>query len=200
MRNARGAQCLIDRVIVHVRGDTEYVDLTIHWAGGYTSQHTVLRPLLRFQQMEDFDRIKSILMEGRAAGLTARQMAQRLNAEGFHTPSQRSRKFTRNKVTWMLRSLGIRKALLDRSRLGADEWWLSDLAVELSANPRRLHHWVRRGFVHARKDTETGKYWILWADADELARLRKLRDYLTTEHRIPYPQELKRPKNRPPRQ
>ena len=86
--------------------------------------------------------------------------------------------------------------MLNAAQLAADEWWLSDLAVELSVTPCRLHHWLRHGYVHARKEPKS-KFWILWADTDELARLRQLRDYLTTEHSIPYPAELKRPKPRP---
>lgn len=190
-------RCLVDRLVVNVRGDTEYVDVEVHWAGGFINRHTVLRPLQKFQQLDDFDRIKTIVITGREAGHTARQIADQLNAEGFRTPSQRSRKFTRNKVTWLLRSLGIRRPLLSQDRLASDEWWLSDLAVELGVNPRRLHHWTRKGYVHSRKGPSS-KFWIIWADADELARLRKLRDYLSTEHRIPYPPELKRPKDRSP--
>ena len=190
-------RCLIDRLVTNVRGDTEYVDVAIHWAGGFISHHRYSRPLRKFQQLDDFDRIKAIAIAGREAGRTARQIADQLNAEGFRTPSQRSRKFTRNKVTWLLRSLGIRRPLLSRDQLASDEWWLSDLAVELSVNPRRLHHWTRKGYVHSRKGLSS-KFWIIWADADELARLRKLRDYLSTEHQVPYPLELKRPKDRSP--
>ena len=32
-------RCLVERVVVHVRCDSEYVDATIHWAGGFQSQH-----------------------------------------------------------------------------------------------------------------------------------------------------------------
>ena len=34
-------RCLVDQVVVRVHGNTEYCDITIHWKGGYTSQHEV---------------------------------------------------------------------------------------------------------------------------------------------------------------
>ena len=39
------ARCLVDRVVVHVDQRSEYVDATIHWHGGFTSQHQVVRPV-----------------------------------------------------------------------------------------------------------------------------------------------------------
>ena len=76
-----------------------------------------------------------------------------------------------------------------------DEWWLTDLAVELKINARRMYHWVTKGYVQAKKMADT-KFWILWADSAELERLVRLRDYLKTERHIPYPRELTQPKLR----
>jgi hypothetical protein len=36
-------RCLVGRVVVHVRCDSELVDVTIHWVGGYESQHQIVR-------------------------------------------------------------------------------------------------------------------------------------------------------------
>ena len=36
---------LAERVVVHVRKDSEYVDVEIHWRGGFTSRHEVIRPV-----------------------------------------------------------------------------------------------------------------------------------------------------------
>ena len=43
-------RCLIDRVVVHVRPDSQYVDATIHWRGGYTSQHEFIRCVNAYSQ------------------------------------------------------------------------------------------------------------------------------------------------------
>src|SRR3954454_12739167 len=36
---------LVERVVVHVRKDSEYVDVGIHWRGGFESRHEVIRPV-----------------------------------------------------------------------------------------------------------------------------------------------------------
>jgi DNA-binding transcriptional MerR regulator len=162
------------------------------WAGGYVSQHVVRRPVGRYEQLEDFDRIASRIRESRKNGLSATEIAEQLNQEGFRSPAVRAQKFTKGIVNRIQNQLGIRKALLSRDQLPANEWWLSDLADELKINPRRLHHWVRKGYVRSRKESGA-KYWILRADQVELERLRQLRDYLKTEHRVPYPEALTRP-------
>ena len=43
-------RCLIDHVGVLVRGNTEHVDVTIHWAGGFASQHEIIRPVGCYDQ------------------------------------------------------------------------------------------------------------------------------------------------------
>jgi hypothetical protein len=49
------ARHLIDRVVVAVRGESEYVDVTIHWLGGMTSAHELIRPVGRYEQMRDYE-------------------------------------------------------------------------------------------------------------------------------------------------
>jgi hypothetical protein len=86
----------------------------------------------------------------------------------------------------------------DKSLLGplaADEWWLADLIAALPVDGRKFRGWVERGWVHARR-SPAQQLWIVWADADELARLRRLRDRscVGAKH---YPAELITPKPRP---
>ena len=38
-----------------------------------------------------------------------------------------------------------------------------------------LHRWVRVGWVRARKLPTPGGHWVIWADADELDRMRRIR-------------------------
>lgn len=188
-------RCLVERVVINVHGDTEQVDVTIHWAGGYVSQHSVIRPVSRYEQLEDYDRIVARIREGRTQGLTAAKIAERLNQDGFRSPATRAGRFTKNIVNSLESRLGLRKPLLPRDKLAADEWWLTDLAVELKINARRMYHWVTKGYLQAQKMPKS-KFWILWADSAELERLARLRDYLKTEKHIPYPRELTQPKDR----
>ena len=75
------------------------------------------------------------------------------------------------------------------------EWWLTDLARELQMSDSKLRDWSDRGWVHYRKTPVQG-YRILWADADEVKRLRKL---LAQSRRgmQGYAGELTTPKARP---
>jgi hypothetical protein len=58
--------------------------------------------------------------------------------------------------------------------LGPSEWWIRDLATKLEVRPCKVHYWATQGWIHSRK-TPSGKHWIVWADADELKRLEKLK-------------------------
>lgn len=189
-------RCLVERVAVSVRGDTEHVDVTIQWAGGYESQYAIVRPVGRYEQLENYDQIIARIQEGRANGLTGRQIAERLNQEGFRSPATRAGRFTRNIVNAIQNRMGTRKPLLTREKLVVNEWWLPELAAKLGITTRRLHHWVRKGFVHSRKEPAS-KFWILWADVEDIERLSRLRDYLKTERQIPFPKDLTQPKVQP---
>ncbi len=48
---------LVDKVVVHVEQNSEYVDITIHWQGGHTSEHQVVRPVRSYEQLRDFDKL-----------------------------------------------------------------------------------------------------------------------------------------------
>jgi hypothetical protein len=48
---------LVEKVVVHGQSDSEYVDVTIHWHGGFLSQHEVLRPVRSYEQLRDFDQL-----------------------------------------------------------------------------------------------------------------------------------------------
>ena len=56
-----------------------------------------------------------------------------------------------------------------------------------------VHKWQRLGWVHSRKVTVASGRWALWADADELERLRQLRAYQRKWPEPRYPQALTAP-------
>ena len=59
-----------------------------------------------------------------------------------------------------------------------------------------LHKWQRVGWVHSRKVTVASGRWALWADPDELERLRQLRAYQRKWPEPRYPQALTTPQRR----
>jgi hypothetical protein len=188
-------RCVVERVVVYVRCDSEFVQAIICWAGGYESQHEFIRPVATYAQLRDFEPLMDRVQELRQAGETAAQIACQLNAEGFYPP-KRDGQFTTPVVYQLLK----RRALIGNERLhdellDTDEWWLTDLARELQMGYQKLGDWARRGRVHSRKTPIQGR-WILWADSDEVERLRQL---LAQSRRgvNAYSNLLRTPKERP---
>ena len=69
-----------------------------------------------------------------------------------------------------------RPAAVPGESLAADEWWLQDLAAELSMPSITLYAWTRRGWVTvAREEGRPACRLILWADRAEPGRLRARR-------------------------
>jgi hypothetical protein len=191
-------RCLVERVVVHVRCDSEHVDVAIHWAGGYQSQHGIVRPVASYAQLRDYERLLDRVVELRESGQTASQIAKSLNSEGFFPP-KRTGNFTKPIVYQLLK----RRGLIGNERshddlVGEHEWWLADLARELKMGHLKLRDWAGRGWVHGRRTPVQG-YYILWADEDEIRRLREL---LAQSRRgiNAHTSTLKTPKERPQKQ
>ena len=190
---------LIERVEVAVQGETEWADVVVHWSGGFASRHEVRRPVRRLEQLRDYSALMDRVLELHRAGRTSGEIADRLNAEGFR-PAKRRETFNRSMVRQMLsrhfRSGPRPRAPSEASPLGDHEWWLTDLVRELDMPTPTVHCWLRRGWIIARKLTGAGGRWILWADGEELDRLRRLRASPRGWADQPYPPELTTPKTR----
>jgi DNA invertase Pin-like site-specific DNA recombinase len=188
-------RCLVERLVVHVRCDREFVDVIIHWAGGYESHHEIIRPVATYAQLRDFEPLMNRVVELRESGHTAPEIAKTLNAEGFYPPKRRG-EFNAPVVHQLLKRRGLIGDERDHDELlNQGEWWLTDLARELKMSHLKLRDWAVRGWVHARKTPIQGR-WILWADKDEVRRLHKL---LAESRRgvNAYTSSLKTPKKRP---
>jgi DNA invertase Pin-like site-specific DNA recombinase len=169
---------LVKEVVVAVRGESERVDVTIHWAGDCSSGHELVRPVQRYDQMSNYDRLLDRIDELRVAGRSLAEVAERLNAEGFHPP-KRSATFTGGILAGLLAKRGRsgpRPRAVERSGvLQEHERLLPDLARQLSMPLATLHRWIRVGWVTARKLPTPGGHWAIWADAEELERMTRLR-------------------------
>jgi DNA invertase Pin-like site-specific DNA recombinase len=164
-------RCLVEQVVLRPQGNSERVDVTIHWAGGFQSEHEVLRPVGRYEQLHDFDRIIAMVVDLRRRGLHSAEIADKLNAEGYSTAQMRP--FNEGNVWALVGRKVVREQINDR-RLGPHEWNVGDLASELSGmSTKKLKEWVRCGWATAVQRPVAGP-WILWADEEELARLQEL--------------------------
>ena len=181
---------LVERVVVQVRQDSEYVESTIHWRGGFVSQHQVVRPVLRFEQLRDYEQLKDRVVRCRGEGDTAVQIAAKLNSEGFRTPKAR-REYTKYTVQNLIARLGLANEKAADGVRGPNEWWLAELSRELGVTEGKLRSWAVRGWLHARQTAKLG-LWIVWADGQERRRLKRLK--VRSKRGVAPPSELTTPK------
>ncbi len=172
----RIVRMLVERVAVTVDRATDRVDVTVRWAGGGEQSHRLIRPVTRYCQRSDYPRLVTRLRELSAARVRVAAIAEQLNADGFRPP-KRTDRFTKGIVQRLMAALGLsREPPGSDAGLSANEYRPAGLAQRLGIGRDTIRRWIRVGWVHVRRD-ENGHH-VVWADADELRRLRAL-------HRVP---------------
>jgi hypothetical protein len=186
-------RCLVERVVVQVRKESEYVGVTIHWQGGFTSEHEVIRPVRLYEQLQGYEQLRDRIISLRRDGCTAEKIARTLNEEGIRTPKMRG-DFHPVLIRKLLARWGLANEKAYAGQLNRHEWWLPDLAKEIPVSEAKLADWARRDWVCARR-TPAQRLWVLWADQQEIKRLRAL---LAESRRGTngYPSRLTTPKRR----
>jgi DNA invertase Pin-like site-specific DNA recombinase len=188
---------VIERVVVATRGRTEVVDVTIHWVGGLRTRHEIRRPVLRYEQLSDYDSLRGRVVELHGQGRTAGEIAAVLNGAGYR-PLHGKERFNKQMIYDFLRRIGLsgldRGSRLPAEALGPDEWGVSALAQQLGMPADTLGHWCARGWVGHRKLPGRRGCLVLWADAAELDRLRQLRAFRPNRYPPVYPPELTTPR------
>ncbi len=187
---------LVEQVTVHPQGRSEMLDVTIRFAGGFASQHELRRPVARYEQMHNYPLLLNRVRDLRPQKFTMAQIAGTLNAEGWRPPKRRAT-FNAEMVRSLLFRLprpaaGHGQTPAMAGSLARDEWWFADLTRHLNLPPPTLYSWMRRGWVEGRQ-LATGR-WILWADDEELTRLRQLRTARRTWYNRPQDANLRVPK------
>jgi hypothetical protein len=182
---------LVDRVVVEVQGESEHVEVAIHWSGGFVSQHELTRPVGSYEQLSRYKELMIRVEELQRSDHTSVQIADQLNGEGFHPPS--GGRFNATTI----------RGLLSRSRSGRSglsgdceppQWRPRDLAEKLEIPISTLRSWLRRGWLHGKQLAGAYGRWILWADNDEVDRLTQLRQHRQRSSGSPAPAELTTPK------
>ncbi|HWB12760.1 MAG TPA: recombinase family protein [Pirellulales bacterium] len=184
-------RCVIDQVVVRVEQNTERCDVTIQWKGGFASQHEIIRPVQSRNQMQDEDRLRERITQLKLQGKTAASIAATLVADGFVTTRQRG-DYNGDIVRALMRRYGLAKIRLPGSLL-ENEWRLGELAKRLGVSSRKLRSWVLCKWCHARR-TENDR-WIVWADRQEIHRLRQLASQ-STRGANNYPATMTTPRTR----
>jgi hypothetical protein len=169
---------LIERVVVDTQGESERVDVEVHWSGGFVSQHELIRPVASYRQLSGYCELMARIEDLRNAGRTSTQIADQMNDEGFHPPNHKS-----------FDALSIRRLLSrhgkshDGDRTQPSHWRLRDLAEKLEMPTGTLRSWLRRGWLHGTQLEGARGRWILWADDDELHRAARSASYCARSNR-----------------
>jgi hypothetical protein len=163
---------LIERVTVSVDDSSEWVDIKVNWTGGHETRTRFRRPVGKLVQLKDHEVLLNRIHELRRDGYSAGRIADKLNLEGWVTPTQRNR-FNERLVRAILERHGS-VPCGPKAPPSDDpaEWWLADLAKELEMPIVTLYGWRDRGWLKTKR--QNGQ-WVAVADKNELRRLRHLR-------------------------
>jgi hypothetical protein len=169
-----------ERVTIDVPGEREHVSVTIHWAGGVRSEHRVMRPVARYDQLSTYQVLLDRIDTLRRRGLRCAPVAAHLNRDGFAPPT-RTERFSGSMIARLLRHRGLHgprpRTMVDTTVLQPHEYWLTDVASTMNMPMATVHTWHRMGWVHRRNVAVAAGRWAIGADDNELARLRRLRTY-----------------------
>lgn len=192
----RMARLLLERVELRVDKETEAVQVRLCWQGGAVSETTIARRVSCYAKQASYPRLVSRLREMSQGQLNAGQIARQLDEEGF-VPPKRAERFSGSMVRRLLRESG----LLGQPRYGSeeglseDEYRPSGLAAKLGIGRDTVRRWMKVGWLNVRRDEKGHR--IIWADEEELKRLRELRELPRTWENKQKLVRLKVPKKPP---
>ncbi len=165
-------RCVVDKVVVTITEASVEVGVAIHWKGGQVTQHSCRRPVRSYADLPNREELLRRVVYWRQRGCTAATIAAKLTEEGFRPPRRRDT-FTVEMALDLLHACGLGAEQHQADLLEKHEWRAPNLARHVGIGGKRINAWIQRGWVHARR-TPIYKHWLIWADARELRRLRKL--------------------------
>jgi DNA invertase Pin-like site-specific DNA recombinase len=165
-------RCLVERVAVTRQPGQLEADVVIHWHGGHATRQQLHLRGQRYVQLPEYQRLLDRVVYWRQQGCTMAQIADHLNEEGLRPP-RRQAGYTEEMVQDLLHRRGLGAESKDPQLCRRHEWRTCHLARELGITQKRLHAWIQRGWVRGRQ-TPIHKRWLVWADAREVKRLKRL--------------------------
>jgi DNA invertase Pin-like site-specific DNA recombinase len=97
---------LVERVVVRVRPDSEWTEVTISWRGGSASQHQIARSVTRYESLAGYADLMARITQLRNEDKTIAEVATQLNKEGFRTPRS-GKGYTSTSVRKLLSRCGL---------------------------------------------------------------------------------------------
>lgn len=170
---------LVDQVVVTVHGQSEKVDVQLHWVGGHATAVMLIRPVAKLEQLSYYPQLLARVAALHAQGYTPKAIAAQLNAEGWRPPRRRET-FNAAMVYTLLLSQGLsgrRRGFSDTvDSRGANEWTVPELSRQLGIPHPTLFSWLKRGWLQGRQVMQAAHcVWLIQADEAELAKLRERR-------------------------
>jgi DNA invertase Pin-like site-specific DNA recombinase len=168
---------VIDRIVVNVEGESEWVEAKVYWAGGFQTYTRFRRPVARVDQLSTWPNLRQRLREMLDSEIDVRTIAERLDAEDFRAPNG-------NRIgVATVQTLRQRCNFSQRHRdpetgaieLGPNEWLAADLAAYLSVGYQTVYGWIRKNRIAARRLAD-GR-WVVTADADKCRELTAFQTY-----------------------
>jgi DNA invertase Pin-like site-specific DNA recombinase len=162
-------RALITDIVVKVIGNTERLSVTVHWAGGFQTQHESRRHVQAFDQLEASEELAQRAGQLYNEGYPLSQIAKQLNAEGYRPAKQDQ--FTKTSIGAFCNMLRRKGVIATGPKIARHFWRSGALCEKLGIAKPTLSGWRRRCWVQYR---QIGERYIYWADADELKRLKRL--------------------------
>jgi hypothetical protein len=176
---------ILDKVVIQIEGKTEWVEARLHWAGGHQTYRRFRRPVASLTQLSDWPQLRQRILDLKAQGLTAQQIADQLNREGRTSPHDKA--FTASTIRAAASRCGLTKvrrgAGNDQLALIENEWYVPDLARELGVRQQLVYSWIRTGRLPARQMGGPQGRWIAHADAAMLECLKNAGEHHSTQER-----------------
>lgn len=163
---------LIDKVVVNVEAETEWVESRIYWAGGHETYTRFRRPVARLEQLASWPECCRRMQELNRQARSAPEIVSVLNREGYR--SVNGKLLTESTIRSWLSRYGlssIHRQKRELLKLGPDEWFTKDLCRKLGVSIDAVYRWIRQRLVTARQIDGRQGWWVVTANADKLQEL-----------------------------
>jgi len=185
---------LVKRVTVAVQNNTQRVDVSVRWRGGYESIYETTRTVTLYPQLDNYrelmNRMLGLVLEGHRSPVVASKLEQ----EGFRSP-RHSKPISASMIGKILSDDPASHEQLTSPCLQKHQWLSNDLATAIGIAPKKLKDWVRRNWVHV-DQRPFGRVWVFWADPQELNRLRQLSQSQSRKGCSAPPESLRTPQRK----
>ena len=162
---------VIDRIVVNVEGESEWVEARVYWAGGSQTYTRFRRPVARVDQLSTWPSLRQRLRALLDEGVKIPAIAEHLNREGFRAPN--GKRFGEPTVRTMMMRCNfstIRRGPSVRTAgLSEHQWLIPELAATLRVGHQTVYGWIRKHRVEA-KQLDDGR-WVVTANPEKCREL-----------------------------